>query len=97
MKESTITEQLYQNLEVDNLIEDDKENESLMKSEMEHIEYKEMHHDALENIAGYIIKRLGLKNYGQITSRMQSCSTWPWVDQVAEGGLHKPNEIFYQK
>lgn len=50
--------------------------------------YSEFEEDAIEYIAGYIIKKLKL----QISTPDESVFTW--VDQVSEGGLTKPDRSF---
>lgn len=65
----------------------------IYKSEEKH----ELHEDALENLAGYIAKRCKLGEGFVQESGICSASTYMWVDELSEGGLKKPTEVYLSK
>lgn len=51
-------------------------------------EFDSLHEDALEYIAGFIVRKLGL------TEHVSNEPTYTWVDEVSRGGLTKPSTSF---
>lgn len=54
-------------------------------------ETTELQDDALEYLAGYIIKKLGAYEYTATTN------TYNFIDEVSKGGLQKPTKEFFEK
>lgn len=51
----------------------------------------ELEDDAIEYLAGYLIKKL------KINEHVSEDSSYTWVDQISEGGLKKPSREFQNK
>lgn len=51
----------------------------------------ELEDDAIEYLAGYLIKKL------KINKHVSEDSSYTWVDQISEGGLKKPSREFQNK
>lgn len=47
-----------------------------------------LHEDALEYIAGYIVRKLGLTEY------VSNEPTFTWIDKLSRGALTKPTTTF---
>lgn len=58
------------------------------EEEISSLEFDELKEDAIEYLAGFLIKKCKVPN-----DPYTSCS-FTWVDQKSEGGLKKPNETF---
>lgn len=64
-------------------------NELAFPNEMELlIDISGLHEDALEYIAGFVVRKLGLAQYGA------NEPTFTWVDEVSRGALVKPSSVF---
>lgn len=93
--EETVDQQFTANLLKDvvkDTVDESRQNESSEVEDYHEFKITDFEEDAVEYIAGYIIKRLKLNGDTAVDS-----SYFTWVDQVSEGGLVKPHPEFVKK
>lgn len=88
-----LTAAIFHQLEDSASYEDDFNSE--IAAAKEKVEFSELQSDALEYLAGYIIKKLR----HSIELNEAVCNddkSWTYVDEVSEGGLIKPSQKFVE-
>lgn len=86
-----LTGEVFQKISENN--DDESDDNDLISNDIENVEFDELHLDALEYLAGYILKKLQrVVGLGQLVEKNQK--TWTWVNEISEGGLIKPSTEF---